>query len=283
MSTPAPVLAPADAFAPADLHAAQLAAFADYVAGPVQMTADQWPSFLQRQGIDLARSRVAVLDGRIVALALACPRPDVARWRLAAMGASPAARGTGAAPALLDDFLDRARQAGAGFAELECFAANERALRLYRGRGFEDVWPLNGWKPGAGPAPAPAPAEPAIRTVAREAALAWLAEAGRAAAWLPFQGTARSLSAQARPLTGWRHGGAQLIFSVVEGTPTTIHSLVDLDPGLRDAEALALALRRTHPDAVAPALLPDAVGGDALRRAGFEREALNQVLLRRPL
>jgi len=76
------VLAPAADFAAADLHAACVEAFSDYVAGPMQMTLAQWPSFVARQGVDLERSRVAVRDGAVVAFAFACPRTDDGRWRL---------------------------------------------------------------------------------------------------------------------------------------------------------------------------------------------------------
>jgi GNAT superfamily N-acetyltransferase len=273
-------LAPADAFGAADLHAAFAGAFSDYVAGPFQLPLDQWPSLEGRQGIDKARSRVALVDGTIAAFAFTCPRAETGRWRLGAMGALPAARGSGAAPALLDDFLARAQAEGPAWAELECFAANERALRLYRGRGFEEIGPLNAWKATDAPADTPAPA---VRTVDRATAFAWLEEADRRIAWLPFPNTARSLSAQPRPLTFWQAGSAQLAFSVVEGTPTTLHSLIDPDPRLHDAETLARALRAAHPDAFAPPILRDDLGGAALERAGFERQALGQVQMKRAL
>ena len=223
-------------FAAADLHAANLAAFADYVAGPIQMTLDQWPSFVGRQGIDLARSRVAVRDGAIVSFALASPRPEVGRWRLAGMGALPAARGTGAAPALLAVFLARAKAEGMAHVELECFAANERALRLYHGHGFEVVCALNGWKlPAAGAAPARDALPRGVHELDRATAFAWLADANRRIPWLQFQVTDRCQAAQVRPLSFWQCGSALLLFSVVEGTPTPIHVLVDLDPAQRDA------------------------------------------------
>jgi ribosomal protein S18 acetylase RimI-like enzyme len=276
-------IVPAASLAAADLHAANLAAFADYIAGPMQLAFDQWPSLIARQGVDLALSRVAVRDGAIASYAFVCPREADGRWRLAIMGALPAARGSGAAPALIDDFLVRAKAAGMAHAELECFAANERALRLYRGRGFEVVGPLNGWKLPADAAPVrDAPARE-VREIDRAAALAWLEEAGRRIAWLPFPGTARCQSAQVRPLRAWQRGGALLLFSVLEGTPTQIHVLVDLDPALRDAEILARAVRAAHPDAFAPPILRDDLGGAALARAGFVRAALNQVLMRRAL
>jgi hypothetical protein len=229
--------------------------------------------------VDLARSRAAVRDGAIVAFALACPRPEVGRWRLGVMGALPAARGSGAAPALLDDFVARAGAEGVPIVELECFAENERALRLYRSRGFAVVDSLDGWK--ADPATAAA-ADAEVREVDRDAAFAWLADAERRLDGLPFPNTARSLAGQTRPLTFWRAGQAQLVFSVVEGTPAQVHALVDLDPALAGATALARALRARHPDSFAPPVLRGAQGGAALGRAGFAPHDMSQVLMARP-
>ncbi len=274
-------LVTADTLASADLYAATVAGFADYLAGPFQMTLAQFPSFIGRQGVDLALSRAAVRDGAIGAVAFVCPRPEVGRWRLGAMAALPAARGTGAAPALLDDFIERARAEGLAGVELECFAENERALRLYRSRGFEVVCALNGWKAPAADVPASAP-DAGVRAVERADAFDWLADANRRLGWMPFPNTDRSLSAQVRPLTFWRRGAAQLVFSVLEGTPTQIHSLVDPDPALDDAEALARALHAAHPDASAPPILRDDLGGAALGRAGFAPHGMSQVLMRRP-
>ena len=271
----------ADTLLQADLHAATVAGFADYLVGPFQMTLEQFPSFIGRQGVDLARSRVAVRADAVGAFAFVCPRPEVGRWRLGAMAALPAARGTGAAPALLDDFIERARIEGLAEVELECFAENERALRLYRSRGFEVVCALNGWQaPGADPRASAH--SPDVRAVDRAEAFAWLADANRHLGGMPFPNTERSLSAQVRPLTSWRCGRAQLVFSVLEGTPTHIHSLIDLDPALRDAETLARALLAARADAFAPPILRDDLGGEALRRAGFVPQGMSQVLMRRP-
>jgi GNAT superfamily N-acetyltransferase len=278
----APTLVAADMLSATVLHAATIAAFADYLVGPFQMTLEQFQSFIDRQGIDLARSRVAVREDAIGAFAYVCPRPEVGRWRLGVMGALPSARGTGAAPALLDDFVARARAEGLPHVELECFAENERALRLYRSRGFEVVCGLHGWKPADGAAATHPPAGD-VREVERADAFAWLAEANQRIACLPFPLTDRSLSAQPRPLTFWRCGNAQIAFSVVEGTPTHVHSLVDLDPAQRDAEVLAHAVRAAHADVFAPPVLRDDLGGDALRRAGFAPHGMSQVLMQRRL
>ncbi|MCK9684439.1 GNAT family N-acetyltransferase [Scleromatobacter humisilvae] len=274
-------LVAADTLPEADLHAATVAAFADYLVGPFQMTLEQFPSFIGRQGIDLAHSRVAVRDGAVAAFAFNCPRPEVGRWRLGVMGALPSARGTGAAQALLDDFIARASAEGLPWVELECFAENERALRLYRSRGFDVIQGLNGWKLPEG-APASAPARDA-RAVDRAQALAWLADADQRIDWLPFPNSERCMAAQVRPLTFWQCGSAQLVFSVVDGTPTQIHSLIDREPGLRDAEVLARVVAATHPDVFAPPIFRDDLGGDALRRAGFAPHMMSQVLMNRRL
>jgi GNAT superfamily N-acetyltransferase len=282
-------LAPADTVAAADLHAAFVGAFSDYVAGPFQVPLEQWDQLLARQVVDLAASRVALAGGRVVAFAYTARRPAIERWRLAAMGALPEARGTGAAPRLLDDFIARARAEGVRGLELECFQKNERALSLYRGRGFEAVHALNGWS-----VPAPGRAEPAgaaatdgaavgCSVVGPEQAFAWLDDATLRVPDLPLQVTTPTLRASTRPLTCWQAGTAQLVFSVVADTPIQVHSLVDLAAGQQDAEVLVRALRAAYPDhaVTVPALQRDDMGGDALRRLGFELAALNQVIATR--
>jgi ribosomal protein S18 acetylase RimI-like enzyme len=190
---------------PADLHAAFLGAFSDYVTGPVHVPFDQWPALSARQGVVESLSRIAVRDGEVIAFGLTCPRPETGRWRLGAMGALPAARGTGAAQALLDDFVDRAKAAGVAEAELECFAANERALRLYRSRGFEVMDDLNAWKATGAPLHAPTRD---VRPLERASAFAWpgLADADALANAL----RAVHADAVAPPLLPDRLGGAAL-------------------------------------------------------------------------
>ena len=118
-------------------------------------------------------------------------------------------------------------------------------------------------------APAARPRVTCARSTARDA-LAWLDDANRRIAWLPFPNSDRCMAAQVRPLTLLAVRAARSSRSASStGTPTQIHSLIDLDPALRDAEALARALRAAHPDAFAPPILRDDLGGEALRRAGL--------------
>jgi GNAT superfamily N-acetyltransferase len=275
------ILAAGDTVAPADLHATMQAAFADYLIGPLEMTLEQWPNFLERQGVDLRESRVAIHDGRPVAFVLTARRSDIGRWRLAVMGAVPQARGSGIAQVLLDDFVDRGRASGVQALELECFEKNERARRLYRSRGFEVVHALNGWTLPAGRPLGDAPTPIVPRVVDRATAFAWLDDATQRIPDLPLAVTRTSVAANPRPLTCWQHGDAQLVFSVVDETPIHIHSLIDPAPAQRDARALVGALRAAHPGraVTVPPLQRDDLGGAALRDAGFDPQAMNQVLL----
>ncbi|HEY0884676.1 MAG TPA: GNAT family N-acetyltransferase [Ramlibacter sp.] len=279
------ILAPADAVDPADLHAAFVAAFADYLPGPFEVALGQWPAFLARQCVHLPASRVAVAGGIVQSFALVAPRPDRRHWRLGTMGAVPAARGTGAAPALLDDFIARARAAGQAQAELECFAQNERGVRLYRSRSFETVHELHGY--GGMPhvlAGSDAAADASVEAVPLDDAFAWLERAGRECDGLPLQVTPPSLRALPVALQAWRHGRAQVIAS--DGADRlVIHSLVDLEPTQTSAERLVAHLMRRAAGSTVfvPQLQREDLGGRALARCGLQRLPLHQLLMRRPL
>lgn len=261
-----------------ELHDAVTRAFADYLAGPIVLSPGQWPGFLARQSVDLGLSRVEVDDdGRPLAFAFVAPRPALRRWRLASMGAVPEARGQGAAPRLLDDLLARASAAGQAGVELEVFAQNTRALRLYAGRGFVAQTALLGFD---GTPTAGVPAVPP-RVLTRDAALAWLAGAEARGAALPLQLSAPVL-AVAPAWTAWQQGSALLAFGDGPDGALLIRSLVDTDPAQRDAEALVRALGAAHPGrrATMPPLLPPTLGGEALRRAGLVAQPLHQWLMR---
>lgn len=276
-------LLPAESIAPARLHAAFGAAFADYLIGPFTLPLEQWPAFLGRQGVALADSRVALQEGEVLAFALVAPRPGLASWRLATMGAPPAGRGSGAAAILLDDFMARARAQGMQQVELECFAQNERALRLYRGRGFEPVQPLYGY---ARPAAAPLPAQPgAGRPRELGEAMGWLDACVREDPQLPLQVTPASLCALPVQLQVLAlEPDAQLVYSVGPAG-LTVHSLIDRDPQQAGAEALVAQLLRLHPGQPlqVPQLQRPDRGGAALERLGCARQPLWQWWMRRAL
>lgn len=273
-------LVAADGLAPARLHAAFGAAFADYLIGPFNVPLAQWPQFLGRQGVDLSLSRVALDDGEPAAFCLTAPRPDCASWRLGTMGALPAARGKGAAQLLLDDFLTRARAAQLASVELECFAQNTRALRLYERFGFRAIDALYGYQRAGGDH---ASTSHAASIVDLQEAFAWLDAARDAGCALPLQVTPRSLRALPVALQAWRAGSAQLVFSQADGR-VQVNSLVDRDPAQHDAQALVerLLARADGKSIHVPQLQRRDVGGAALERLGFERLPLHQLWMRHP-
>src|SRR5512139_3544141 len=283
--TPKPplTLVPTHAVAPAELHAVFSLAFADYLAGPFQLALAQWPAFLARQGVDLSLGRAALRDGRVVAFALTAPRPALDRWRLATMGALPEARGSGAANDLLDDLVGRARAHGQQAVELEVFARNERAVRLYRRFGFEVRHPLYGHEVKAvAAAVVPSGDGEPLREPGRDEALAWLEAVEQQVADLPLQVSAAAVAALPDGWRAWRRGRAQLVFGVTGDGDVLVRSLVDLDPRQHDAEALLRRLCADHPGArvTVPQLQRPDLGGEALQRVGFTPLALHQWLMR---
>lgn len=276
--------AAADAIAPHLLHQAFTDAFADYLIGPFRVGLEHWPQFLARQCADLSLSRVALLAGRPVAFALAAPRPEVGSWRLAMMGALPEARGGGAAAALLGDFIERAAAAGCSVLELECFAQNARALRLYERHGFRAAHALHGYTRPAGQA-VPALREPGAREVPLADAFEWLDDALARLRDLPLQVTSRSLRALSVQAGAMRHGSAQVVYSVAAGERVTIHSLLDRTAGGEDGEVLVTTLlhRFERGSFSVPQLQRLDLGGELLERLGFERLPLHQWLMRREL
>lgn len=261
------------------LHQAFVASFADYLIGPFQVAFEQFPHFLARQGIDLVLSRVVEADGVVQSFAFTAPRTG--RWRLGTMGARPTARGSGAAAALLDDFIVRAGEAGLAQVELEVFAQNERALRLYRSRGFLTRYELHGYELAALDKPVAKPAS--FEAISREDALNWLRE--HEPKDLPLQMGAQILAVHPAPWTAWRRGQAQLVWTLIGDDQAQLLNLIDLDPSQRDAEALVQALRESEPRRMlkqAQLLRPD-LGGEALLRLGARRLPLHQLLMQRPV
>jgi ribosomal protein S18 acetylase RimI-like enzyme len=278
---PTPTHVPAASIEPARLHAAFESAFADYLIGPFSLLPAEWPSFLSRQAVDFALSRVAVLDGHVVAFAFVARR-EPRRWRLATMGTPAEARGRGAASALLDELIVRAGRSGVDELELEVFAQNAPALRLYRSRGFVVRHELHGYT--LGPARGDT-AAPAVDEVDRAAAMAWLHDAMSQLPDLPLQVTPACLANSPAALQAWQSEQAQLVFSVGEPAHVRIHSLVDRDPAQRGAAALLAALCARHAGRTitVPQLQRLDVGGRALRERGFEPLPLHQLLMCRPL
>ena len=254
-------------------------AFANYVVTFPTLDVEAWRATTARQGCDLALSLAACRDGRVAAFSLITPRGG-GITRIATMGARPDARGSGIAGALLDQSLDEARARGDGLAELEVFAQNERAFRLYRSRGFQPVCTLAGFEAN-GLAGQDAP----VSEVARENGVQWAQAFERdARGALPWQVSAGAIAAAPAVQRIWRLGGAQVAW--LEGADTiTVMSVLDHDTAYADAARLLGALAHRFPKHKlrAPQLQREVGPADAFERAGWTRSPLFQYLMRCPL
>lgn len=275
------VVRPAAEVATAALVDAFNVAFSDYLIKFPTLDDAGWQAFVRRQGIDVARSRVAFRGDAVIAFAMITPRP-FERTRIAVMGARPEARGGGAAKRLLDDAIAASDARGDRWIELEAFAQNERAVGLYRSRGFDAVDEL----PGYIAAPSEGLARDAdVAEVSNEDAAAWACAFDREDnAYLPWQVGGEAIRAAVVPLRAWRVGSAQLVFQNANPATLSVQSLIDRDGAQRDAVRLVGALRHRHPGHTlrAPQIQRASGPARAFAEAGWTRGPLHQLLMRRP-
>lgn len=267
-------------FAPAsELEAAALAelfnrGYAGYFT-PVALTADAMHAMVAAHGVDLARSRIARVDGTAEGIVLLAVRGD--RGWIGGMGVARKARGRGLGRELMGEALASAREAGLASVALEVIEENRWAIEIYRDAGFEDMRQLEVWvrpavplaetlesEPGS-PLPAAAPIAPEV--------------------WL---GTLTARENSARPWQREPAGFSDLpgLAAYGTGSPPDAGTLIRVD-GARAAildlsaapsappRALESALRAAiaaHPDATFMLLNLDAAdpGREALAALGFE-------------
>lgn len=122
--------------------------FAGYVM-PVHVTAAALAARCRVEHVDLDASRVVVVAGAPVGLALITRRGD--RARLGVMGFVEAYRGQKLGARTLSRVLDESRARGEQSMLLECFTTNEAGVALYRKAGFSIMRLLVGWERPAFP------------------------------------------------------------------------------------------------------------------------------------
>jgi len=183
---------------------------------------------------------------------------------------------------LLDEAIAASEARGDRWIELEAFAQNERAVRLYRSRGFESIDEM----PGFIAAPSEGLGQDAdVIEVSNEDAAAWACAFDREhSAYLPWQAGGEAILAAVVPLRAWRLGSAQLVFQVVDGATLTVQSLIDRDSAQRDALRLVAAWRHRYPAHTlrAPQIQRASGPARAFTDAGWTRQPLHQLLMRRP-
>lgn len=271
-------------FDAARLAACFTAAFDGYLAGSIVMDAQALPHFLDRQGAELRLSLCVEHEGRLAGLCFVGEfgRRDAQGCslrcrRVGGMGVVPAARGSGASRQLLQRAIADARAAGCDQLELEVFAQNTPAVRLYQAFGFETLAPLWGFERDAGALPPPA-VRP--KPIAPRCAATWMAARGPVD--LPYQVGAHAIAKLPAGSTLWRIGRALLVFSESQPGRLAVPLLVDLHREQGDARALLAALVHAHPGHAVrvPQLMRDDVAGEALRAMGFRPLALHQLQMR---
>jgi len=267
---------PARGFA-ADLVAGVMdRAFSDYIAGHEPLTPELFAHFLWKEGIHPDASRVGLIDGHPLGLAMVARRGG--RSRLAAMGVEPRGRRRGLGATMLDEVLRVEADRGQRDMVLECFEANHPAIALYKSRGFEVTQRLHGYA-GAGPAPEPASSlEPVDPT---EVAAAMTAHGGPGLSW---QTSGPALVHYGPPDVAFRLGPARAIVSLADPELRILRALVvEADGrGRGHGTRMLAALSARFPGRrwKIVQVCPEEVGVGFFERLGFERASLNQVEMR---
>ncbi len=242
------------------------------------------PAFLatvaRTDSVDLAMSRVALLDGTPVGAALIARRGWTSR--LAGMAIVPAARRQGVGRALMVQLLDEARARGERTMVLEVIEQNEPAVKLYEACGFAKVRRLTGH---AGQPSAPPDADAAgLREIdARE--LAQLVSA-HGLADLPWQLSAETIAHATPPAVAFRLGASAALISNPAAETIGLRALVTERDARGRGGSLALlhALFAKFPGKEwrASAIYPEEMGA-TFAAAGLARTPLSQWQMTRAL
>ena len=157
------------------------------------MDAESFRAHVERNGVDLARSRRWTIDGALSGVVLLAFRGERA-W-IGGFGVVPEFRGRGLAQRYLAETLAIARAAGAASIELEVLVHNAPAVRLYERAGFERIDEVVVWVREALRAPAESDRAPVLRAydaaalaaLARTPASCWQREPESVGAAAPFE------------------------------------------------------------------------------------------------
>lgn len=124
-------------------------AYADYYTDIV-LNEHSMNGLIMRDAIDLSASVAAVLDDRIVGIAMLAIRGKLG-W-IGGVGVVPARRGQGIGRAMMEYLLEKAKQRALEKVYLEVIAENNRAFNLYDALGFTVTRRLTILNRKAGPA-----------------------------------------------------------------------------------------------------------------------------------
>lgn len=252
--------------------------FSDYFV-PIASSPAILIGMARADSVDLAASRIALLDGRPVAAALIARRGWTSR--LAGMAVVPEARRSGVGKALMAQLLTEARARGERTMVLEVIEQNAPAVKLYEDCGFQKVRRLTGH---AGKPKAPADAAAALEEIDARELARMVAEHGLPD--LPWQISAETVAHATPPAVAYRLGASALLLSNPAADTVGIRAIVTERAvrGRGGSLALLCAAMARHPGKEwrASAIFPEEMGG-TFTAAGLARTPLSQWQMTRPL
>ena len=250
-------------------------AFAGYIGGNVNFTAAALARFMSRDNVDLELSQVFYRDDQPVGFGY------VARqgWtsRLAAFGVIPSAAGAGVGKAAMTAMVEQARGRRDRDYLLEVIEQNERAVKLYKGVGFEIMRRLVGYA-----AENPNGEAADLRQIDIPSAARVVVQHG--ALDLPWQMAGATVMRLTPPDVAFELDGAYAVISNPEAPGIALRALIVPLELRRQGRATRLlrALFAAYPQKkwVVSATCPEEIGGELLASLGFERQAISQWQMR---
>ncbi|MBK8026464.1 MAG: GNAT family N-acetyltransferase [Chloroflexi bacterium] len=248
--------------------------FVGYVGGEVHFIPRMLSGFLVQNGISLARSLVARVDGGPAGIALLARRGSSVRVGL--MGVAQAAQNLGIGRWLIGEIEREARENGDHRLELEVIEQNPRAVHLYEATGFRHMRRLIGYS-GEGLGGTPEPLQPVEIADAARRITAWMPPD------TPWQCSGENLVTFGPPFAAYRMGyraaDAWAIVSNPAGEAITINGLAVPPEQQRQGVATRLvgALIAAHPGKSwrVPPICPEEYG-PIFTRNGMTRVPINQ-------
>lgn len=238
---------------------------------PVAFNLSQFLTMIRKDSLDLAASRVLLVDEQPAGIALIARRGWTSR--LAAMGIVQGQRSKGAGSRFMRKLIDEARERNDHAMVLEVIEQNENAVKLYQKCGFQSVRRLIGLI-----------RKDAIEKNKTSLTAIDLREAGSLIAQhgltdLPWQLAGETIAHMNPPACAYRNGPALVVTSNLAVEHVVIWSLL-VEPQARGQQLGVEMLKSVianHPGKTwhIPAIFPEEFG-KLFKRAGFEQEELTQ-------
>lgn len=238
---------------------------------PVAFNLSQFLTMIRKDSLDLAASRVLLVDEQPAGIALIARRGWTSR--LAAMGIVQGQRSKGAGSRFMRKLIDEARERNDHAMVLEVIEQNENAVKLYQKCGFQSVRRLIGLI-----------RKDAIEKNKTSLTAIDLREAGSLIAQhgladLPWQLAGETIAHMNPPACAYRNGPALVVTSNLAVEHVVIWSLL-VEPQARGQQLGVEMLKSVianHPGKTwhIPAIFPEEFG-KLFERAGFEQEELTQ-------